>query len=88
MLRNGDEVALFAVQAVDRERAVRAVEGLRALLAAAQAQEPAPPAAALRRLTGMGREGPGMTCDARRCSMGAPRCFIEAREPSSGPPGR
>ena len=43
VLRNGDEVALFAVQAVDSERAVRAVEGLRALLAAAQAQEPAPP---------------------------------------------
>jgi hypothetical protein len=43
VLRNGDEVALVAVQAVDKERAVRAVEGLRALLAAAKAQEPAPP---------------------------------------------
>jgi len=43
VLRNGDEVALFAVQAVDTERAARAVEGLRDLLAAAQAQEPAPP---------------------------------------------
>jgi len=43
VLRNGDEVALFAIQAVDTERAVRAVEGLRALLAAARAQEPAPP---------------------------------------------
>jgi hypothetical protein len=43
VLRNGDEVALFAIQAVDAERAVRAVEGLRALLAAARAQEPAPP---------------------------------------------
>jgi hypothetical protein len=42
-LRNGDEVALFAVQAVDKERAVQAVEGLRALLAAAKAQEPTPP---------------------------------------------
>jgi hypothetical protein len=27
LLRNGDEVALLAVQAVDKERAVRAVEG-------------------------------------------------------------
>jgi hypothetical protein len=43
VLRNDDEVALFAVQAVDRERAVQAVEGLRALLAAARAQEPTPP---------------------------------------------
>jgi hypothetical protein len=43
LLRNDDEVALFAVQAVDKERAVRAVEGLRALLAAAKAQEPKPP---------------------------------------------
>jgi hypothetical protein len=42
-LRNDDEVALFAVQAVDREHAVRAVEGLRALLAAAEARRPAPP---------------------------------------------
>ena len=43
VLRNHDEVALFAVQAVDRERAVQAVEGLRALLAAARAQEPTAP---------------------------------------------
>ena len=43
ILRNDDEVALFAVQAVDRERAVQAVEGLRELLAAARAQEPTPP---------------------------------------------
>jgi hypothetical protein len=43
VLRNGDEVSLLAVQAVDTERAVRAVEGLRALLAAAQAREPKPP---------------------------------------------
>ncbi len=42
-LRNDDEVALFAVQAVDREHAVRAVDGLRALLAAAQARRPTPP---------------------------------------------
>jgi hypothetical protein len=43
LLRNDDEVAIFAVQAVDREHAVRAVEGLRALLAAAKAKEPALP---------------------------------------------
>ena len=43
VLRNDDEVALFAVQAVDKDRAAEAVEGLRALLAAAQAQEPKPP---------------------------------------------
>jgi hypothetical protein len=43
ILRNDDEVALFAVQAADKERAVAAVEGLRALLAAAHAQEPTPP---------------------------------------------
>jgi len=43
LLRNGDEVALFAIQAVDRMHAVRAVEGLRDLLAAAQATEPARP---------------------------------------------
>ena len=42
-LRNDDEVALFAIQAVDREHAVRAVDGLRALLAAAQARRPTPP---------------------------------------------
>ena len=43
LLRNHDEVALFAIQSVDKERAVAAVEGLRALLAAAQAKEPARP---------------------------------------------
>jgi hypothetical protein len=43
VLRNGDEVSLLAVQAADRERAVQAVEGLRALLAEAKAKEPAPP---------------------------------------------
>jgi len=43
VLRNGDEVALFAIQAVDRQHAVRAVEGLRDLLAEAQAKEPARP---------------------------------------------
>lgn len=43
VLRNGDEVALFALQAVDRYRALQAVEGLRDLLSAAQAEEPARP---------------------------------------------
>ena len=42
LLTNGDEVSLLAVQAVDKEHAVRAVEGLRDLLAAARAAEPAP----------------------------------------------
>jgi Bacterial PH domain len=43
LLENGDETSLIAVQAVDRERAVRAVEGLRALHAAARAKDPVPP---------------------------------------------
>lgn len=43
LLENGDETALVAVQAVDREHAVRAVEGLRALHAAARANDPVPP---------------------------------------------
>lgn len=43
LLTNGDEVALLALQAVDKEHAVRAVDGLRALLAQAKAAEPAPP---------------------------------------------
>mgnify|MGYP002336267623 FL=1 len=42
-LRNDDEVSLLAIQAADREHAVRAVEGLRALLAAAEAKRPKPP---------------------------------------------
>jgi hypothetical protein len=42
-LRNDDEVSLLAIQAVDGEHAVRAVEGLRALLAAAEAKRPKPP---------------------------------------------
>ncbi|HLM04400.1 MAG TPA: PH domain-containing protein [Blastococcus sp.] len=42
-LENDDEVALFAVQAVDKEHALRAVEGLRALRAAARANDPVPP---------------------------------------------
>jgi hypothetical protein len=43
LLTNDDEMALFAVQALDKERAVQATEGLRALLAAAKAKEPARP---------------------------------------------
>ena len=43
VLENEDEVALLAVQAVDKEYAVRAVEGLRALHAAARAKDPKPP---------------------------------------------
>jgi hypothetical protein len=43
LLENGDEMAVLAVQAADRERAVHAVEGLRALHAAARAQDPVPP---------------------------------------------
>jgi hypothetical protein len=43
LLENGDETALLAVQAVDREHAVHAVEGLRALHAAARAKDPVPP---------------------------------------------
>ena len=43
LLENGDEVSLLAVQAVDKEHAVRAVEGLRALRTAARASDPVPP---------------------------------------------
>jgi cytochrome c biogenesis protein CcdA len=43
LLENGDEVSVLAVQAVDKERAVRAVEGLRALRAQARANDPVPP---------------------------------------------
>ncbi len=43
VLENGDEVSLLAVQAVDKEHAVRAVERLRALRAAARANDPVPP---------------------------------------------
>jgi hypothetical protein len=42
-LENGDEVSVLAVQAVDRNHALRAVEGLRALHAAARARDPKPP---------------------------------------------
>ncbi|MDK3258033.1 PH domain-containing protein [Blastococcus capsensis] len=43
LLENGDEISLHALQAVDGERAVRAVEGLRALHAAARADDAVPP---------------------------------------------
>ncbi len=42
-LENGDEVSLLGLQAADGEYAVRAVEGLRALHAAARADDPVPP---------------------------------------------
>ncbi|WP_409332356.1 PH domain-containing protein [Trujillonella humicola] len=42
LLVNGDEISMLAVQAADKEYAVRAVEGLRALLDRAKAAEPAP----------------------------------------------
>ena len=43
LLTNDDELALLAIQAGDRMRAVAAVEGLRALLAYAKSLEPAKP---------------------------------------------
>ena len=43
LLENGDEISLHALQAVDGEYAVRAVEGLRALHAAARANDPVRP---------------------------------------------
>ncbi|SNR88328.1 PH domain-containing protein [Blastococcus mobilis] len=43
LLENDDEISLLAVQAVDKEHAVRAVESLRALHAAARAKDPVPP---------------------------------------------
>ena len=43
LLENGDEISLLALQAADGERAVRAVEGLRALHAAARATDPVRP---------------------------------------------
>ena len=42
-LENDDEVALLAVQAGDKERAVQAVDALRALHAAKRAQDPVRP---------------------------------------------
>jgi hypothetical protein len=43
LLENGDEVSLLALQAFDGESAVRGVEGLRALHAAARANDPVRP---------------------------------------------
>ncbi|SFF32445.1 PH domain-containing protein [Blastococcus tunisiensis] len=43
LLENGDEISVLAVQAADREHAVRAVEGLRALRDAARANDPVRP---------------------------------------------
>jgi PH (Pleckstrin Homology) domain-containing protein len=43
LLENGDEVSMHAIQAFDKEHAVRAVEGLRRLHAAARAKDPKPP---------------------------------------------
>jgi hypothetical protein len=43
LLENGDEVSMLAVQIVDGEHAVRAVEGLRELRAKARANDPVPP---------------------------------------------
>ncbi len=43
LLTNDDELAVLAIQAGDRMRAVTAVEGLRALLAYARSLEPAKP---------------------------------------------
>jgi hypothetical protein len=43
LLTNDDEFAVLAIQGVDGERSAAAVEGLRALHAAARAQEPARP---------------------------------------------
>ena len=40
LLANGDELAVLAVQAADREHALAAVEGLRALVAATRPPEP------------------------------------------------
>lgn len=42
-LENGDEVSLLGLQAADGESTVRAVEGLRALHAAARAKDPVRP---------------------------------------------
>jgi hypothetical protein len=44
LLMTGEEIAVLAVQAVDKEHAVAAVDGLRALLAASRPpEEPGPP---------------------------------------------
>ncbi|RZU31569.1 PH domain-containing protein [Blastococcus saxobsidens] len=43
LLENGDEVSLLGLQSYDKEHAVRAVEGLRSLRAAARANDPVRP---------------------------------------------
>lgn len=43
LLANGDEIAVLALQAADREHALAAVEGLRALVAATRPPEPPRP---------------------------------------------
>jgi hypothetical protein len=43
LLADGDELSVLAVQAADKERAVAAVEGLRALLSASRLPEPPRP---------------------------------------------
>jgi hypothetical protein len=43
LLTNDDEFAVLAIQGADGDRAVEAVEGLRALLVADRAQQPPPP---------------------------------------------
>ncbi|MGR6963856.1 PH domain-containing protein [Geodermatophilus sp. URMC 61] len=43
LLTNDDEFAVLAIQGADGDRAVEAVEGLRALLAASRADQPPPP---------------------------------------------
>jgi hypothetical protein len=43
LLENGDEMSVLAVQAIDKEYAVRAVEELRRLHRAARANDPKPP---------------------------------------------
>ncbi|RBY85769.1 PH domain-containing protein [Blastococcus sp. TF02A-30] len=43
LLENGDEISLHGLQAADKAQALAAVEGLRALHAAARAKDPVPP---------------------------------------------
>ena len=43
LLENGDEMSVLAIQAIDKEYAVRAVEKLRLLHRAARANDPKPP---------------------------------------------
>ncbi|WP_346623438.1 PH domain-containing protein [Blastococcus montanus] len=43
LLENGDEISMHGLQALDKEQAVQAVEGMRALHAAARANDPVRP---------------------------------------------